>query len=156
MKGTASILLTLLVTAALGLSLGCVDISIGSHRSTPPSPPPVPAPMPPPVTNADDAATVAEVDAASRLSFDAGRLETLCAIAQRRGLSPTVQVHLINVGYRCLSFDSSKQVLLQKIIANPAFGPAARQAVVSQLNCLAFDSTRQAILHEVNQRQSAR
>ena len=110
--------------------------------------------MPPPITNAEDAATVAEVDAASRLSFDAGRLETLCAIAQRPALSPTVQVHLINVGYRCLSFDSSKQVLLQKVIANPAFGPAARQAVVSQLNCLAFDSTRQVILNDVNQRQS--
>ncbi|MGD0538993.1 MAG: hypothetical protein ABSC03_15265 [Verrucomicrobiota bacterium] len=154
MKRTAAILCHLFFAAALGLSLGCVDISIGSHRSAPP-PPPVPAPMPPPVTNADDAATVAEVDAASRLSFDAGRLETLCAIAQRPGLSPAVQVHLINVGYRCLNFDSSKQVLLQKIIANPAFGSAARQAVVSQLNCLAFDSTRQAILHEVNQRQSA-
>jgi hypothetical protein len=64
------------------------------------------------------------------------------------------KVHLINVGYRCLSFDSSKQVLLQKVIANPAFGPAARQAVVSQLNCLAFDSTRQVILNDVNQRQS--
>ncbi len=135
------------------LLAGCLDISIGSRR---PAPAPIPPPeMPPPapiVTNPADAATLAEIDAAGRLDFDSSRVQALTQIAERSGLAPAPQVHLVNTAYRCLGFDSSKAAVLQKLIANPAFCDAARQAIVSQLNRLSFDSSRQAILNDVNKR----
>ena len=57
-----------------------------------------------------DAATIAEIDAAARLSFDDPKKESLGRVAQRTTLAPAVQVHLVNVLYRSLAFDDSKVV----------------------------------------------
>jgi len=145
--------LLLMLAAAFTSFTGCINLSFGKH-SPPPPPPPEPAvvmPAPSPLTPAD-AATVAEIDAAARLNLDSARKESLSHVAQRAGLSPTVQVHLINVAYRALSFDSSKVELLRTLIANPAFSDAARQAIVTQLDHLGFDSHKQEILRQLNQR----
>ncbi|HKS36150.1 MAG TPA: hypothetical protein VJW76_03100, partial [Verrucomicrobiae bacterium] len=96
-----------LALIAAGLT-GCVGVSIGSRR--PPDPP-----APPVMVTSADAATVAEIDAAARLSFDSSRLQALNRIAQRDDLNPTAQVHLVNVGYRCLSFENSKVALLRVV-----------------------------------------
>ena len=148
--------LHLLIVAGVLPLTGCINLSFGGRRPPPPQPAPqivVPsiptAPMGP-----SESATIAEIDAAARLSFDAGRKESLSQVAERPGLSPVVQVHLVNVAYRALSFDSAKVELLRRLIANPAFSDAARQAIVTQLNHLSFDSNRQEILRQLNQRVS--
>jgi hypothetical protein len=138
---------TLFVLGAVAVLLltGCVGVVIGRQ-----SPPPAPT-MP---LNAADAATVAEIDAAARLTFDNQKLESLKQIAQRRELSPVAQLSLVDAGYSCLTFDNQKVDLLRAIIANPGFGDSARHAVVSQLNNLSFDNHRQEILRLINQRVS--
>lgn len=95
---------------------------------------------------------MAEIDAAARLSFESARKDALIQLAQRPALSPAVQVHLINITYRALSFDNNKVELLRAVIANPAFCDAARQAIVTQLDHISFDSNRQEILRRLNQR----
>ncbi len=144
---------SLLLVGALIPLTGCINLTFG-RRSPPAPPPPPPAvvmPAPSPLAPAD-AATVAEIDASARLSFEAAKKESLSQIARRPGLSPTAQVHLVNVAYRTLSFDSSKVELLRTLIANPAFSDAARQAIVTQLDHLSFDSHKQEILRQLNQR----
>jgi hypothetical protein len=111
--------------------------------------------MPTPPMTPAEAATIAEIDASARLSFDSARRESLMRVAQRPELTPTVQVHLINVAYRSLSFESAKLEVLRAIIANPGFTDAARQAIVSQLNHLSHDSHKQEILRHLNQRVSS-
>jgi hypothetical protein len=95
---------------------------------------------------------MAEIDAAAKLSFDNARKDSLTQIAQRANLTPFVQVHLVNVTYRCLSFENAKVELFHTLIANPGFSDAARQAIVTQLNRLSFDAHKQAILRQLNER----
>lgn len=146
--------LLVLVLLTLTLNTGCV-VSIGgrSHAPVPPAPPPAPPPVV--VTNPADAATVAEIDAAAQLNMDSARTQALSQIAGRPSLGVPVQVHLINVTYRCLNFESSKMQVLQQIIARPDFSDGTRHAIVSQLNSLSFDSNRQAILGQINSRLAA-
>jgi hypothetical protein len=136
-----------LILLAAGLT-GCVGVSIGSRRPPDPSAPPV-------MLASADAATVAEIDAAARLSFDSSRLQVLSRIAKRGDLSPAAQVHLVNVGYRSLSFEDSKVALLRSVIANPAFCDTTRHAIVTQLGSLSFDNNKQAVLNELNNRVTA-
>lgn len=133
----------------LGISLGLtgcvVAIGSGSHSSPAPQPTIV-------VTDSAEAATVAEIDAASRLNFDNARAHALTQIAERGALPVPVQVHLINVAYRCLDFENNKVFVLDKMIARPDFCDATRQAIVSQLNKLGLDHNRQFILQRINER----
>src|SRR5262245_38961768 len=130
----------------LPLLLSACVVSIGGKATLPPaqSPPPYSAPPPPPIgLPPAEAATDAEIDAAARLSHDSAKLEAFNQIARRTNPSPAIQVHLVNVAYRSLSFDNNKVQLLQTVIANPDFSDAARQAIVSQLDHLSFDSNKQ-------------
>ena len=132
---------------------GCIGISIGNRAS---APRPRTAPAPLPAAASSDSATLAEIDAANTLNMDSNRTEALLQIASRTNLTPTAQVHLVNSTYRSLSFDSSKVRVLRGIIANPAFGDPARQAIVSQLELISMESNRRTILDEVNRRMAAR
>jgi hypothetical protein len=138
-------------TLGAAIVTGCVGISVGggSKNVTHPSPP---APPPVVILTPADAATRAEIDAAAKLDMDAARLSALQQLAQRPGLDPGNQVHLVNTAYRCLGFDSSKVAVLQSLIANPSFSDQARQAIASQTSCLSFDSSRQTILNDLNRR----
>jgi len=143
---------TLFVIGALGFTafVGCVGISVG-RRQPPPEQPVVVSSTP---LSAAEAATIAEIRAASGLTFDNQKLESLKQIAQRRDLSAVTQVHLVNSAYCCLTFDNQKVDLLRTIISHPGFGDAARHAIVSQLDKLSFDSHREEILRLINQRVS--
>jgi len=135
------------LTSSLMLA-GCV-ISVGSRvGSSPPAPPAVV------ITDSADAATVAEIDAAAHLNMDNDRTHALGQIAERGTLAVPVQVHLVNVAYRSLSFDNNKTDVLAKIIARPDFCDATRHAIVSQLNKLSFDNNRQQILQQINERMA--
>jgi hypothetical protein len=140
-----------LCLAVIASSLtGCV-VSIGGKTQNPPV---IQTPPPPPVvvTDPGQAATIAEIDAAAQLNMDSARSHTLSQIAERPALSPPVQVHLINVAYRCLNFDNSKVHVLQKMIARPDFNDATRHAIVSQLGQLGFEASKQDLLNRINQR----
>ena len=126
---------------------GCV-VSVGSRvNSTPPASPPEVI-----VADAGQAATIAEIDAAAQLNIDSARTHNFVMIAERSNLDPAIQVHLINKTYHCLSFESSKVLVLQKVIARPDFCDSTRHAIVKQLNKLSFDSNRQVILNQINDR----
>ncbi len=141
-------LLGLFTLLGIGFVLtGCV-IAIGTGKETT-SPPAVV------VTDSADAATIAEIDAAARLNMDNAKTSALSQIAERGTLAVPVQVHLVNVAYRSLSFDNNKTHVLTKIIARPDFGDATRHAIVSQLNKLSFDNNRQHVLHQINERLKA-
>lgn len=139
-------LFTLLSTAAL--LTGCV-IAIGTGKETPPPPPAVV------VTDSADAATIAEINAAAKLSMDNDKTHALGQIAERATLAVPVQVHLVNTAYRCLSFDNNRTHVLSKIIARQDFCDATRHAIVSQLGKLSFDNNRQYILQQINDRLKA-
>lgn len=141
--GTSSIIIPVALT-------GCVvAIGTGSHSPDRGGPPPVV------VTDSAEAATIAEIDAAARLNMDNARTAALAQIAGRPGLTPSTQVHLVNVTYRTLTFDNNRTHVLTRVIARPDFGNPARQAIVSQLNKLTFDSNRQHILTQINSRMTA-
>jgi hypothetical protein len=103
---------------------------------------------------ASDTATMSEIDAAARLSFDHERAAGLIRIAQRPGLHGAVQVRLVNAAYRCLSFDHQRVEVLRAVIANPSFHNAARRAIVSQLQKLAFAHHCQEILRAIDLRMA--
>lgn len=130
------------------LLTGCV-IAIGTGKDNPPPPPAVV------VTDSADAATIAEIDAAARLSMDSAKTAALSQIAERSALAAPVQVHLVNVAYRSLSFDSNKTFVLSRIIARPDFCDAPRHAIVAQLGRISFDSNKQHILNQINERVKA-
>ena len=134
-----------LASVSLLMLTGCV-VAIGTGRETPPPPPAVV------MTDSADAATLAEIDAAARLSFDSARAEALSRIATRDGLPCALQIHLVNVVFRRLSFESNKMEVLSKIIARPDFEDRTRHTIVAQLNQLSFDSNRQSILQQINER----
>lgn len=137
---------------SLGLT-GCV-ISIGSHRVPPP--PFQPAPAAVVVTDAAEAATLAEINAAAQLNMESSRAQSLTQLASRPGLSVPLQVHLVNTTYRNMNMESSKVALLSVLIDRPDFGDATRQAIVSQLQSLNMDSSRQNILQQINRRLQAK
>lgn len=144
---------SILVLLAAVFLTGCVGISIGNRSSKPPPPP---EPVVVVATEPEDKATLAEIDAAGRLSFDQNRKETLKAIAQRPGLTPAAQVHLANTTFRRMDFDNQKVEVLLALVRNPGFCAPAKQTIMTQLNQLSFDNDRQTILREVNERESGR
>jgi hypothetical protein len=143
---------TLQLIGSLGISLaltGCVVAIGGTRHSPPPAPPAPPAVV---ITDSADAATIAEIDAAAKLSFDNHRTHALTQILERSALATPVQVHLINVAYRCLDFDNNKTQVLSRMIARPDFNDATRHAIVSQLRKLDFENNRQHILQQISDR----
>ncbi len=102
----------------------------------------------------EDSATVAEIDAASKLHFDSTRVGALSVIAERPDLSPAAQVHLVDAAFRCLDFENSKIGILQTLIDNRAFCRAAKESILTQLDKLSFENNRKAILDAINRRGS--
>lgn len=101
-----------------------------------------------------DRATISEINAAGRLTFDDAKARTLGDIASRPYLSAAAQVHLAKTAARSLVFDDSKQQVLLKLVNNPYFVAEGKQAVLDNLNKLVFDSSREAILQAISRRGS--
>lgn len=143
----------LLATTLATVATGCV-VSIGGHESTPPRRTEVPKPSPVVVVpgNLEDSATLAEIDAVAKLNFENARLDGFRAVAHRAGISPGVQVHLVNTALRALDFDTGKVEILQALIRNPSFGTPAKEAIFRQLDCLSFDNSKTTVLHAIQER----
>lgn len=140
-KNTLNLCGLMIVSLAL---TGCI-IAIGTGKETTVTPPII-------VTDSADAASIAEINAAAKLNMDSDRTHVLGQIAERPGLTASVQVHLVNVVYRDLDMDNNRTLVLTKIIARSDFSDATRHAIVSQLSKLSFDSDRQIILQQINER----
>jgi hypothetical protein len=129
----------------------CGCISVTRHERTPMPPQPqvgIPG-------DASDVATLAEIDAAARFTFDSDKVDILQDIARRPNLSPEAQIRMVRVACSALTFDSSKVDLLTAIVKGPSFCEPVRHAIVSQLECLTFDSSKSSVLRAVSHRVSA-
>lgn len=89
--------------------------------------------------------------AAGNLSFDAGKTAALRNVASRGSLTPAGQVHLVNTALTRLSFDAGKVDVLTTLIRNPAFPPAAKEAVFRQIERLQFDASRVRVMSAIQE-----
>jgi hypothetical protein len=95
---------------------------------------------------------IEEINAAGKLSFEPSRRDAYMRIARRPGLHDEAQEHLVNAVFDNLSFEPSKRDVLMALISNPCFGPAGRQAILSQLDRFSFEPTKREILEAIGRR----
>ena len=100
----------------------------------------------------DSDATIAEIDAVGKLSFDSERKRGYERIAERQGLSPRAQVHLVEAVLGKLSFDNAKEQVLLTLIENPDFCSAAEREVLENIDRLAFESSKKKVLKAISLR----
>ena len=103
-------------------------------------------------TRAGSSATIAEIDAVGKLSFDSERKEGYGRIAAREGLAPAAQVHLVEAVLGKLSFDNAKEEVLVMLIENPDFCSAAEREILESIDALAFESSKKKILKAIGLR----
>ena len=101
----------------------------------------------------DSDATIAEIDAVGKLSFDSERKKGYERIAERQGLSPGAQVHLVEAVLGKLSFDNAKEQVLLTLIDNPGFCSAAEREILERIDRLAFESGKRKILKAISDRK---
>src|ERR1051325_1471684 len=94
--------------AQAGLATGILLLAGCTVNIQHPAPETAPTPAPPPVAYSPSS-TIKEIDAAAPRNFESSRLSALAGIAQRRGLSPRQQVHLVDTVYQRMDFESSKR-----------------------------------------------
>jgi len=147
-----SVATSLLLSAFCILATGCV-VSIGGNDK-PRQHDEVPKPSPVVIVpgNTLDSATLAEIDAITKLSLDSGKRDGFRAVASRAGISPAVQVHLINTTLRSLSFEAGKVEVLVHLIQNPSFSDAAKEAIFRQIDHLAFDGSKTTVMNAIQER----
>lgn len=104
------------------------------------------------VTDSADAATIAEIDAAARLSMDSAKTSALTQIAEREALAAPVPSPSRQRGVSEFEFRQQQDPCPEQDRCAPGFFAMPRHAIVSQLNKLSFDSNRQHILHLINER----
>ena len=98
-------------------------------------------------------ATIAEIDAVGKLSFDSDRKNGYERIAERQGLSPVAQVHLVEAALGKLSFDNAKEEVLLTLIENPDFCSAAEREILESIDRLAFESSKKEVLKAISERK---
>ena len=98
-------------------------------------------------------ATIAEIDAIGKLSFDSERKKGYERIAAREGLTAAAQVHLAEAVLSKLSFDSAKEQVLLTLIENPDFCSAAEREILERIDALAFESSKKKILKAISDRK---
>ena len=97
-------------------------------------------------------ATIVEIDAVSKLSFDNNRQNAYRRIAGREGISDSAQVHLVVAVFRHLSFENAKMDVLLTLVNNPSFSQAAKRAILDRLDRLAFENNKTQILDAMTKR----
>jgi len=98
------------------------------------------------------AATIAEIDAVSRLHSDSAKFEGFKAIAAREGLRAEAQAHLVKPVYESLYSDSDAEEVLLTLINNPGFSNAAKLAILTHLDKLASEKSRIRVVKAINER----
>ncbi len=132
---------SMMVLAALCLT-GCVVVVHEEKRH----------PRKPDVIYVPADVVIEEIDAVGKLFFEPSKRDAYMRIARRPGLHDEAQEHLVNAVFDNLSFEPSKRDVLMALISNPCFGPAGRQAILSQLERLFFEPTKTEILEAISRR----
>jgi len=104
-------------------------------------------------TRGGSEATIAEIDAIGRLSFDSERKKGYERIAARDGLTAAAQVHLVEAVLGKLSFDNAKEQVLLTLIENPDLCGAAKREILERIDRLAFESSKKKILKAISDRK---
>jgi len=99
-------------------------------------------------------ATITEIEAVGKLSFDSERKAGYERIARREGLSSEAQVHLVEAVLSKLSFDNAKEEVLLTLIANPNFCSAAEREILERIDRLAFESSKKNVLKAISDRKT--
>jgi hypothetical protein len=102
---------------------GCIVVS-SSKKQLPPQETKSPCVQTPQVS-----ATMAEIDAAGKLTSQSARANIYMAIAQRPGLAPQERIHLTNAITMHLTSQSDREEVLLTLVNNhpPAVQPVPRQ-----------------------------
>lgn len=132
---------SIMVSAALWLT-GCMVVVHEDKRH----------PRKPDVVYVPADVVIEEIDAIGKLSFEPSRRDAYMQIARRPGLHDEAQKHLVNAVFDNLSFEPMKRDVLMALISNPSFGPAGRQAILSQLDRLSFEPFKREILEAISRR----
>jgi hypothetical protein len=135
-----TLLIAALALAAFGAE-GCIVIH--SEKEVP---------CKPVVVEPQDA-TIREIDAVGRLSFDQDRKRGYERIAGREALSESAQVYLIEAAFKRLAFEDARVDVLLTLVANPGFSSAAEAALLDRLDRLAFEQNKTRILDAINERK---
>jgi hypothetical protein len=106
----------------------------------------------PPESGAE--ATIAEIDAAVGLRFDADRSDALDRIARRYGLSCEAQVYLVDTALDELSFDDHRRAVLMALVSNRSFCRAAKARLLERIDAVRSIYNQQALLDAVDRRGS--
>jgi len=98
------------------------------------------------------AATIAEIDAVSKLHSDSGKYEGFKVIAGREPLRSEAQVHLVKPVFKSLYSESDKKDVLATLINNSSFSCACKLAILRRLDNLSSEGGKMAILKAINER----
>ena len=98
-------------------------------------------------------ATIAEIDAIGKLSFDSERKKGYERIAVRKRLATLAQVHLVGAVLDKLAFDNAKEEVLLTLIETPDFCSAAGREILESIDALAFESSKKKILKAISDRK---
>ena len=104
-------------------------------------------------TRGGSEATIAEIDAIGKLSFDSERKKGYEHIAARDGLTAAAQVHLVEAVLGKLSFDNAKEQVLVTLIENPDFSGGAEREILERIDRLAFESSKKNVLKAISDRK---
>ena len=97
-------------------------------------------------------ATIAEIDAISKLDFEPNKADGLKQIASRETLCPPCQEYLVGAVFRNLHFEPSKKDVLITLIRNRVFSFEAKRMILKNLEKLHFEPHKKEILDEINRR----
>ena len=116
---------------------GCIFVSSNKTQAAPPKPSDTSSCVESPQVRA----TLAEINAAAKLTSQSARANIYKAIAKRPGLSPQERIHLTKAVTTHLNSQSAKEEVLQALVNNhpPAVQPASRQKLAAkpQIPCMA-------------------
>ena len=104
------------------------------------------------VEDTELAATIAEIDAVSKLHSDSGKYEGFKTIAGREPLRSEAQVYLVKPVFKNLYSESDKEDVLVTLINNSSFSCACKLAILRRLDNLSSESGKVAILKAINER----
>ncbi|NLH17666.1 MAG: hypothetical protein GX455_13905 [Phycisphaerae bacterium] len=93
---------------------------------------------------------IAEINAACSLISESDKFQLFAGLASRPGLSDNAQIYLVRKTSDCFISETNKFDIIQTLIHNPVFSPAAKAEILNKLNMFISESSKHAILDEFN------
>jgi hypothetical protein len=93
-----------------------------------------------------------EIDAAARLNMDHDKSVELVKIARQAGLTPDVQVHLVDVTFDDMVYDDERMNVLTALIANREFSRAAKAKILDRIGEFTSMDAQKEVLFALDRR----